>query len=81
MHISIGGFPPGTTEAEIREPLEEFGAVINEITIQSSEKDGGYIAIVDVDTDETGCKVLAEKINGKLWKGVALRAKSYLFLK
>lgn len=81
MHISIGGFPPGTTEAEIREPLEEFGAVINEITIQSSEKDGGYMAIVDVDTDETGCKVLAEKINGKLWKGVALRAKSYLFLK
>jgi len=59
MDISIGGFPPDTTEAEIREPLEEFGAVINKITIQPSEKEGGYMAIVDVDTDETGCMLLA----------------------
>ena len=81
MKISIGGFPPDTTETEIREPLEEFGAVINKITIQPSEKESRYMAILDVDTDEAGCKVLAEQINGKVWKGRKLRARSYLFLK
>ncbi len=81
MKISIGGFPPDTTEEEIRKPLEEFGAVINKISIQPSEKEGGYMAILDVDTDETGCKVLAEQINGKMWKGKQLRARSFMFLK
>ncbi len=81
MNIGIGGFPPGTSEAEIREPLEEFGAVINKITIQPSDREDGYLAIVDVDTDDTGCKILVEKINGKIWKGKRLRAINYLFVK
>ena len=81
MKITIGGFPPDTTEEEIREPLEQFGAVINSITIEKSKLDDGQMAVLDVDTDETGCKVLAEKINGTLWKGRKLRAHSYLFLK
>lgn len=81
MKFVIGGFPPETTEQEIREPLEEFGAVITKVTIQPSEKEDGFLAIVEVDTDETGRKVLAEKINGKMWKGRKLRAPSILFLK
>lgn len=81
MNIGISGFPPDTTEAEIREALENFGAVVNSISIEPSEKEGGYLATVDVDTDETGCKVLAEQINGKLWKGKQLRATAYLFFK
>ncbi|WP_456406011.1 hypothetical protein [Thiolapillus sp.] len=81
MHIGISGFPPETSEADIREPLEEFGAIVKEITIQPSDQEDRYLAIVDVDTDETGCKVLVEKINGKIWKGKRLRAIQYLFVK
>ncbi len=75
------GISPDTNEVEIRESLEEFGAVINKITIQSSDKEGGYLAMVDVDTDKTGCKVLVDNINGKLWKGRKLQATAFLFLK
>ena len=80
MHISISGFPPETTEDELREPLEEYGAVIKHITIEPSKNKDNYTAIIDVDTDETGCKLLAEKINGHIWKGKRLRARYYLFL-
>ncbi|MEA3291172.1 MAG: RNA-binding protein, partial [Pseudomonadota bacterium] len=81
MNIGISGFPPDTSEADIREALEKYGAIINKITIQPSKREDGYLANVDVDTDETGCKVLVEKINGVFWKGRKLRAHSYLFLK
>lgn len=80
MKITISGFPENTVEDEIREALEEYGAVIKEISIQKSDLEDGYLAFVDVDTDETGCKVLAGQINNRLWKGRKLRARSYLFL-
>ena len=66
---------------EIREALENYGAVVNKVTIEAPEKEGRYLAIVDVDTDETGVKVLTEQINGRVWKGQKLRANAYLFLK
>ena len=81
MHISVSGFPPDTTEEELREPLEEFGAIIKNIKIEPSEDDHNYMALIDVDTDETGCKILAEKINGRVWKGRKLRARYFLFVK
>ena len=37
--------------------------------------------MVDVDTDETGAKIIAERINGHVWKGKRLRARAYLFMK
>ncbi|WP_457676447.1 hypothetical protein [Thiolapillus sp.] len=81
MHISISGFPPDTTEQDLREPLEEFGAIVKNIRIEPSDDDHNYLALIDVDTDETGCKVLADRINGHVWKGRKLRARYYLFVK
>ena len=81
MKIAIGGFPPDTSEAEIRQALEEFGAVVNSVRIETSEVEDKYLATVDVDTDETGARMLAEKIDGKFWKGKVLRANAYLFFK
>lgn len=81
MHISVSGFPPDTTEEELKEPLEEFGAAVKSIKIEPSEDDHNYMALIDVDTDETGCKILAEKINGRVWKGRKLRARYFLFVK
>ena len=81
MRISISGFPADTTDEEIRSAFEDFGATVNGITMEPSDDGKRTLAVVDVDTDETGAKMLAEKINGHIWKGQRLRARAYLFLK
>ncbi|HHJ17266.1 MAG TPA: RNA-binding protein [Gammaproteobacteria bacterium] len=78
MEIIISGFPPETTEDEIKEALESHGAPILEVKIMESNDVDRYTATVDVDTDETGCRVLAEKVNGTVWKGKKLRANYFL---
>ena len=78
MEIIIAGFPPDTTEDEIKEALEGYGAPTLEVKIMESNDPDRYTAAVDVDTDETGCRVLAEKINGTVWKGKKLRANYFL---
>ena len=81
MHISIRGFSPETSEQEIRQALEDFGVQVNSITYKTDEASGSVpLAIVDVETDQLGAKVLAEHIDGRFWKGKKLRARSYLFL-
>jgi len=79
MHISIGGFPSGTSEAEIREPLEALGVKVLDVTIKTSESDDRYVAIIDLDTDEAGCKYLANRMNGRMWHGQTLVARVHLF--
>lgn len=81
MHISISGFPADTSEEEIREALEESGATVTKITMEPSDSGKRTLAVVDVDTDETGAKVIAERIDGHVWKGRRLTARAYLFLK
>jgi len=81
MHISVRGFPSGTSEAEIREPLEELGVKVLDVTIQSSENDDRHLAIIDIDTDEAGCKYLVDRLNGRVWKGQKLVAMKHLFMK
>ena len=78
MEIIIAGFPPETTEDEIKEALETYGVTTCKVTILKSHDPSRYTATVDVDTDETGCRVLAEKINGTVWKGKKLRANYFL---
>ena len=80
MNIGISGFPPDTSEEEIREALEEFGAVVTSVMITTSEDPDRYVATVDIDTDKLGMKVIAEKINGTVGKGKRLVAMGYLYL-
>ena len=80
MNIGISGFPPDTSEEEIREALEEFGAVVTSVMITPSEDPDRYVATVDIDTDKLGMKVIADKINGTVWKGKRLVAMGYLYL-
>lgn len=81
MHISIANFPADTTKEEIREALEEAGATVLKVTLEPSDNGKRTLAVVEVDTDETGARALAESLNGHLWKGKQLRARAYLFLK
>jgi len=80
MNIGISGFPPDTSEEEIREALEEFGAVVTSVMITPSEDPDRYVANVNIDTDKLGMKVIADKINGTVWKGKKLAASGYLYL-
>jgi hypothetical protein len=80
MNIGISGFHPDTTEEEIRTGLEKFGAVVNSVVITPSEDPDRYVATVDIDTDKLGMKVIADKINGKIWKGKRLVAMGYKYL-
>ena len=81
MKITVSGFPPDTTEEEIREAIEDYGAAVTSVTVDPSEDPSEYLAVIDVDTDETGCKVLVDAINGLVWKDRTLRAQRFLFVK
>ncbi len=78
MKIGVGGFPPETDAAEIRQALEDFGVPVNEVTIEASPDPSRYLALIDADVDETGARVLVELIDGKVWRGKQLRAERYL---
>ena len=80
MNIGISGFTPNTTEDEIREALEKFGAVVRDVKITPSDDPNRYLATVDIDTDKLGMKVIAEKVNGTVWKGKRLSASGFLYL-
>ena len=81
MHIGISGFPAGTTEEEVKAALESYGAPIISVEFKESDDPERIVALVDVDTNEIGRKVLAEKIDGHVWKGRKLSAQSYLLFK
>jgi len=78
MHISIGGFPEEVDEAQIREALEAYGAEVESVTLEP-DSGGHTLAVVEVATDKTGAKILAEAINGRIWQGHRLRARAFLF--
>lgn len=79
MKIAVRGFPPETTEEEIREALEKYGAVVEKIVIEPAKNPEEYLALIEIDTDETGCQVLADAINGTVWKDRRLRADRFMF--
>jgi len=78
MEIVISGFAPETTEADLREAMETYGAHVLSINILISNNPDRYVAMIDVETDELGCKVLVEKVNGLVWNGHRLRAGYFL---
>ena len=79
MNLGISGFPPDTTEEEVHEALEKFGAVIQGVIITPSTDPDRYLATVTIDTNRTGIKVLAKKIDGTTWKGKRLSAADFLY--
>ena len=81
MNIRIAGFDQDTTEDEIREALENFGVGVGEITMEPSDNPQRRFALIGVDTDETGCQVIVDKVNGKAWKGRRLEAEYLKFFK
>ncbi len=81
MQIAVSGFAPETTQEEIRKALENYGVVVDEITIYPSDNPERYLAVIGVDADETGAQVIIKAIHGKSWKGRRLSAEFFRFLK
>ncbi len=81
MHISVSDFPPGTTEEEVRQVLEAYGVPIRSVTLEGKPDGPHTLAVVDIDTDQTGARALAGRIDGHIWKGRRLRAYAHLFLR
>lgn len=79
MNIFVRGFPPDTTSEEIKQAIQDFGAPVNKVDIQPSDDPDRYVAVIDTPVDNTGARVLAEKINGTVWKGKKLVAENMLF--
>ncbi len=72
--LLIFGFPKGTTVEEIREALEAAGVPVARVQIEPGTHQGADVALVGVDTDATGIRVLAQRLNGLVWKGHRLEA-------
>ena len=81
MQIAVSGFAPETKQEEISEALENYGVVVNEITIHPSDDPQRFLAVIDVDADETGAQVIIKKIHGNAWKGRRLSAEFFRFFK
>ena len=81
MNIRIAGFAQDTTEDEIREALENYGVGVEKITMVPSDNPELHAAVIGVDTDETGCQVIVDKVNSKAWKGRRLEAEYLRFFK
>jgi nucleoside-triphosphatase THEP1 len=76
--LLISGFPKDTTAEEIREALEASGVPVTGIVIEPGSSEDRNVALVDVDTDATGMRVLTERLDGFVWKGHRLRAEHTL---
>ncbi len=81
MRISIAGFPAKVDEDEIKAALAEHGVPVRSVTLEPDNDGKRTLAVVDVDTDETGARALAERLDGRIWRDHKLRARAHLFLK
>ena len=76
--LLISGFPKETSEGEIRGALESAGVPVKAILIERQGSEERPIALVEVDTDRNGMRVLTERLDGLVWKGHRLRAEHTL---
>ncbi len=81
MRISIAGFPADVEKEEIAAALAEHGVAVRTVTLEPDGDGKRTLAVVDVDTDETGARALAERLDGRIWRDHKLRARAHLFLK
>lgn len=79
MQVGISGFSEEVTEADIHDVLSEYGCTVLSVKIHDSEDKHRRLAMVDIDTDHSGAKMLAEKIDGLVWRGTTLHSETFLF--
>jgi RNA recognition motif-containing protein len=71
MRIVIGNLPDDVTEDGIREALGAFAPVDK---IQLVKEGGAPGALIEMEMTRAAAEALAQRINGRLYQGRALRA-------
>jgi hypothetical protein len=76
MNVLIDHLPPETTEAEVRGILAGHGVPVAAIRLNREGNPDHMVAVVALDTDEAGATALAGMVDGKVWKGHRLTART-----
>lgn len=76
MNVVIRNLPDGTTRDEIVEILKEHGVPVTAVTMNNEGDEQKLVAVVAMDTDQSGAAALVKMVDGKFWKGKTLHARA-----
>lgn len=74
MNVIITNLPDNTSEEEIGELLKEIGVPVTGVTLTNEGDEERFVAVVALDTDQSGATALVKMLHGKLWRGKTLEA-------
>ena len=80
MHINIDNLPPGVTVEELREFLGASDE-IESIQLTDAGNADNVVAVVTVNTSQTGANAMAEFIDGRFYKERRVSARALTLLK
>ena len=76
MNVVIENLPDNTSEAEIRELLQEHGVPVTKVTLTSEGDAERLVAVVALDTDNAGAQALVKMVDGRYWREHTLAARA-----
>jgi len=76
MNVVIRNLPNGTSENEIQELLKEHGVPVTKVTVTNEGDAELCVAVVALDTNRAGADALVKMVDGKLWHGRTLAART-----
>ena len=76
MNVVIRNLPDNTSEAEIRELLQEHGVPVTQVTLTSEGDAEHFVAVIGLDTDNAGAQALVKMLDGKYWREHTLAARA-----
>ena len=80
MHININNLPPGVTVEELREFLGASDEIENIRLTDAGDADN-VVAVVTVNTSQTGANAMAEFIDGRFYKERRVSTRALTLLK
>lgn len=80
MHINIDNLPPGVTVEDLREFLGASDE-IESIRLTDAGNADNVVAVVTVNTSQTGANAMAEFIDGRFYKERRVSARALTLLK
>lgn len=80
MHINIDNLPPGVTVEDVREFIGDSDE-IESIQLTDAGNADNVVAVVTVNTSQTGANAMAEFINGRFFKDRRVSAQALALLK
>ena len=76
MNVIIRNLPKDTSENEIQELLKEHGVPVTKVTLTNEGDAELCTAVIALDTNRAGANALVSMVDGKLWRGRTLAART-----